>query len=120
MSWQDEPHAHDEEGNCVEPGGQDGYYAQALPTWKFSLWDVAGIAATGIAGLFTVTGQALNLLSRECAAMANWKRQSHDIQQAEAARREAVEAYEAHQREMAETLRALVEGPATETPEEGS
>lgn len=105
--WTDEPHAHDAEGNCIEPGGQGGFYAVELPTWKFSLWDVAGITTTGIAGLFTVTGQALNLLSREFSAMANWKRQTHDIRQAEAARREAVEAYEAHQREMAKALERL-------------
>lgn len=91
------PHEHDDEGNCIEP--ETGFYAIALPNWRFSLWDIAGIAATGVGGVFSVAGQALNLVARECSAMANWKRQEYDLQQAEAQRHE-----------VAETLRALVEG----------
>lgn len=103
------PHAHDEEGNCIPP--EDGFYAQAEPVWKFSLWDVVGISTAAIGGLFSVTGQGFALLSTQCQAMANWKRQTWDIRAAEKARREQVAAFEAHQRQMAETLRGLVEGP---------
>lgn len=94
-------HEHDDEGNCIPP--QNGFYATALPTWKFSGWDVAGIALSGIGGLFSVVGQGMNLLARECAAMANWTRQNYELEQAQ---RE----HDRERAEAAEALRALVEG----------
>ncbi len=103
------PHEHDEDGNCIPP--ENGFYAQELPTWRFSIWDVVGIGFFGIANVLTVTGNAFGLLSRECAAMANWTRQNHDLKVAEAQRKAADEAHLAHQRQMAETLRGIVEGP---------
>jgi hypothetical protein len=109
------PHEHDDEGNCIPP---EGAYmvVQSEPVWKFSLWDVAGVGIALVGGLFSVTGQGFALMSTQCQAMANWKRQTWDIRAAEAARREQVEAYEAHQREMAAELARIT---GLDTPEEG-
>lgn len=92
------PHEHDEHGNCIPPQGY------SVPTWRFSAWDVAGIVTTGVAGLFTVVGQAGNLLAREFAAMANWSRQNSELREAQAE-------WEAQQAAAAEDLRRMVEGP---------
>lgn len=100
-------HEHDDEGNCVPSSGT--FYATELPAWKFSAWSVVGILATGAGAIFSVTGQVIsqtaNLLAREFEAQANWKRQSHDLTQAQ---RE----YDARQAEDAELLRRMVEGDA--------
>ena len=85
----------------------EGFYPQALPCWRFSLWDVAGIAMTTAGGLFSVVGQGLNLAARECAAMANYTRQNYDLRQAQKAER-------AERRAMGEDLRALIEGSGEE------
>lgn len=95
-----EDHEHDEDGNCIEVQGF------ILPSWRFSMWDVAGIATTWVAGLFTVTGQAGNLLAREFSAAANYSRANADM-------REAHEIAERRKQEMAEELRTLVEGDWT-------
>ena len=99
------PHEHDDEGNCLPP---EGYQVQehplfpgGLPTWKWSPWDVAGVAATTTAGLFLTIGQGLNLLARECNAMANWTRRNYDLE-AEWAAEQAAKA------ELAETYERLV------------
>lgn len=111
-------HEHDEDGNCIPP--ENGFYATAEPVWKFSFWDVVGIGSAMIGGVFSVTGQGFALLSTQCQAMANWKRQTWDLRAAEAARREQVEAYEAHQREMAAELARITGFDADdETPQEG-
>lgn len=92
-------HEHDEHGNCIIP----------LPAWKFSLWDVAGIAITGVAGLFTVLGQAGNLMAREFAAQANYSRQNHDLRVAQE-QAKAARAYQEQERaKMAAELERLIE-----------
>lgn len=108
------PHEHDEDGNCIPP--ENGFYAQALPTWKFSFWDVAGVALSISGGMASVAGQGLAYLARECAAMANWKRQNYELALAQRQREAEVEAYEANQRQMAEYLRGIVDGPTEEDP----
>lgn len=90
------PHEHDEEGNCIVP-------EQELPNWRFSGWDVVGILIAGAAGMCTVSGQCLNLLSREFCAMANYSRQNFDVSEAQIER-------EAERASIAAELRALVEG----------
>lgn len=102
-------HEHDDDGNCIVPTDVSG------PIWRFSLWDMAGIAFTGIGGLFGVTGQALNLAARECAAMANWTRQNYDIAQAQARREVEVAAYEAHRQAVAADLREMLSEPTVES-----
>ena len=94
-------HEHDAEGNCLPPS--DSLYPGGLPTWRFSLWDVVGIVATGLGGVLSVGGQALNLFARECSAMANYSRQEFDL-------RRAQEEYDEHQTTIANDLRALIEG----------
>lgn len=88
-------HEWDEDGECsiaVTP---------ELPCWKFSLWDVAGIGLTTVGGFFSVMGQGLNLLARECQAAAQYSRQTYD---------EAREAFEEERAraEMAGALEGLV------------
>jgi len=94
-------HEHDGEGNCLPPSND--LYPGGLPTWRFSLWDIVGIAATGVGGVFSVAGQAANLFARECAAMANYSRQEFDL-------RRAQEEYDENQANIANDLRALIEG----------
>lgn len=72
-------------------------YPGGIPTWRFSWWDMAGVFATGVGGLFTMVGQTGNLLAREFMAAANWSRQQRE-------QREAIAAYEASQRAMAREL----------------
>lgn len=79
-----EDHDHDEDGNCIVPQG-----LMTLPEWRWSAWDVVGITATTVGGLFSVIGQGLNLIARECGAMANWSRSNRDIQAAQRAQEEA-------------------------------
>lgn len=71
-------HEHDEEGNCIIPQDHP-LHPGGLPTWRFSAWDAVGIFLTGVGGMFSVVGQAANLLARECNAMANWKRNRFDV-----------------------------------------
>jgi hypothetical protein len=77
----------------------DGMYDGALPNWRFSLWDVAGIALHTLAGATVQVGNGLGLLAREFAAQANRSRQNFDLREAqrlnEAARREMSQAAEA-------------------------
>lgn len=95
-------HEHDEDGNCIEPE----QVVYQLPTWRFSLWDVAGIVLTTVGGFFGVTNQGLNLLARELTAMANWNRQNYDLRQAQ-------RQYAQHQQAMAADLARLVDGPSS-------
>lgn len=101
-------HDHDEDGNCILPEGVA--YVQQQPSWKFSLWDMAGIGVATIGGFFGVVNQAANMVSQHCAAMANWTRANYDAEQLQAQHEAEVERYEQHQLEMAEYLHALVEG----------
>jgi hypothetical protein len=94
-------HEHDDEGNCIP--SDNGLYPGGLPTWRFSTWDVVGIALTGVGGVFSVIGQAANLLARECSAMANFERAEFDQRRAEDELAE-------QQWLMAKDLRALIEG----------
>lgn len=94
-------HEHDEHGNCILP--ENPLYPGGLATWRFSPWDIIGIGLTGVGGLFTVGGQACNLLAREFSAMANYSRQNYDLREAQAE-------WDANQAAVAEDLRRLVEG----------
>lgn len=95
MSDNDETSAYYVMENPLYPGG--------IPTWRFSPWSLAAVLATGIGGLFSVVGQAANLLSREFEAQANYSRQEHEMRTAE---RE----WRAEQAAAAEELRRMVEG----------
>lgn len=100
-------HAHDENGNCIPP--QNGFYNQALPVWKFSMWDVAGLAVTAAAGIFGVLGQVGHMLARECAAQANFVRQNHDLRVAQEQAKAAQAWQAAERRAMAADLERLIE-----------
>lgn len=89
-------HEHDEEGNCIIVAQQD------VPVWRFSMWDVAGIAAMFAGGILSVGSQAMQLLARECTAAANKSRSDKDARIAE--RKHA-----ASRRAMARDLRELVD-----------
>lgn len=93
-------HDHDDDGNCVVP-------VYAVPCWRFSLWDIAGIGIATLGGFFTVVGQGSQLLAREFSAAANYARQNADLREAQAQ-------YEYHQQQMAENLRELLEGPTVD------
>jgi hypothetical protein len=94
-------HEHDSEDNCIPP--ENGLYPGGLPTWRFSMWDVVGITLTGVGGVFSVVGQASNLMAREFSAMANFSRQEFDL-------RRAQQEYDEHQARIADDLRTLIEG----------
>jgi hypothetical protein len=81
----------------------EGYYEVSQPVWKFSFWDVTGITLAGVAGVFSVLGQAGHLMAQQCGAMANWKRQTWDLEEA---RRLSDHA----RKQMADSLRKVVEG----------
>lgn len=82
---------------------EDAPQVVEYPKWKFSGWDVAGIAVAGVAGVCLVASQALNLVARELAAMANYSRENYDYYQAKA--REDID-----REAMAEALRGIVDG----------
>jgi hypothetical protein len=98
-------HDHDDEGNCILPEEENPLYPNGLPTWRFSPWDIAGVLVITVGGLFTVIGQGSQLLAREFNAAANYARANAEYQ-------EAKEAYEAHQRAMADDLRKIVGDPS--------
>lgn len=81
----------------------DGFYVAEPPAWKFSLWDVAGIALHTAAHCAQGIAQGFALMAQECAASANRARKTWDLREAE---RKAAEA----RAEMADDLRALMEG----------
>ena len=71
-------------------------------------WNIIGIAATGIGGLFGVMSQAMNMVATECWIHARWvgeQRELRAMAEAEAAERELE--YEAR-REMAESYERLI------------
>lgn len=92
-------HEHDEDGNCIA-------LEESLPVWRWSNWDLVGLALVGAANVLGAAGHAIGLLSRECMAMANWERSKYDEQQAR-------KAEEARRHAVAEDLRALIEGDPT-------
>lgn len=101
-------HDHDGEGNCIPP---NGFYAQELPNWRFSLWDIAaiGISFVGsVAGSIGSIGinfhQGCNLVSREFQAAANNSRQTFEL-------KEAHRLNDAARRQMSEGLERLISGP---------
>jgi hypothetical protein len=103
-------HDHDDEGNCIPPQS-NGFYAQELPTWRFSLWDVAGVAVSfvgSVAGSLGSIGinfhQACNLISRECQAAANYSRQNYELAEAHRLNEQA-------RAQMSEGLEHLILGP---------
>lgn len=93
-------HEHDAEGNCIPP---NGLYAQSVPTWKFSLWDVVGITLTGTGAAVNAFANMLGYIGRECSAQANYSRQNFELAEARRLNEHA-------RRQMAEGLRNLVEG----------
>lgn len=90
-------HDHDEDGNCIMPDDHP-LFPGGLPTWRFSLWDIAGIAITTAGGAALAIGQGLQIMAREFNAMANWTRAQHEAKMEwhsrEAARAEMAETYE--------------------------
>lgn len=77
-----------------------------VPCWSFSLWDVVGIGFVSVANIAGAVGHAAGLLSTQCAAAANYSRQTREI-------REAQRFNEAARRKMAADLERLVsEGDA--------
>lgn len=91
-------HDHDENGNCIPPEWM------APPAWRFSGWDIAGVAFHTAMGVSQAISGGFSLLAQECAAMANYSRREYDAQQARRAQLEA-------QRAMGADLRAIIEGP---------
>lgn len=85
---------HQEEENPLYPGGR--------PTWRFSLWDIAGVSTITVSGLFGTVAQGFHMLAREFFAAANYGRNRKD-------QREMQKAYEAHQRAAARELRSMVD-----------
>lgn len=59
-------HTHDDDGDCV--------YVQQRPVWSFSWFDMAGVAAFLVGGVFKTVGQGLDMLGREFSAAANYER----------------------------------------------
>lgn len=80
------------------------FYEVEPPSWKFSLWDVAGIALQTTGGILAALAGGAHLLSQECAASANRSRKTWDLRQAERKQAEA-------QAEIGADIRALIEGP---------
>lgn len=70
----------------------DGFYVAEPPSWKFSLWDVAGISLHTAGGVLNVLGQGFVLMAQECSASANRSRKTWDLRQAERKDAEAREA----------------------------
>lgn len=65
-------HEWDEDGNCAIEVNQD------TPCWKFSLWDIAGIAFGTAGGVLISIGTGFGYVNRECQAHAEWKRSQYD------------------------------------------
>lgn len=91
------PHEHDDEGNCIPPEGV-AFMQPQMPKWRWSWWDITGIAVATVGGIFSVLGQGCALVQRECAAMAEWTRENYDLAvqaaQEEYERGQMAEAYE--------------------------
>lgn len=94
-------HEHDAEGNCIPP--ENGFYAQSVPTWKFSLWDVVGITLTGTGAAVNAFANMLGYIGRECTAQANYSRQNFELA-------EAHRLNQAARAEIDRSLREIVEG----------
>lgn len=92
---------HDE---CDHEHNEEGWTVVEPPAWKFSLWDVAGIAMHVTSGILTACAQGASLMAQECAASANRARNTWDARQEEAERKRA-------QAAIGEDIRALIEGP---------
>lgn len=90
-------HEHDEDGNCIIPEDHP-LFPGGLPTWHFSMWDVAGITLATASGVAAALSQGLQVMAREFNAMANWTRAEHEAEMEwhsqEVARMEMAEAYE--------------------------
>lgn len=88
----EQPHEHDDEGNCIEPEGYEP------PSRRFDPWNIVGIALTTAAGLAHTAAQGLNLAAQECWTHARWREKQHDAaiewEQQLAERQEMAEAYE--------------------------
>lgn len=65
-------HEWDSDGECnIAVTAQE-------PSWRWSHWDLAGIALHTVSNLFNSIGGGLNLLARECQASANYERACYD------------------------------------------
>lgn len=91
---------HDE---CGHEHPSEGFYAVELPSWRFSLWEVAGITTFMAAGVLDRVANGLGLFAREFQAMANNSRQTFDLREAERKQAEIQES-------IAADLRAMVDG----------
>lgn len=89
----------------------DGFYNNASPNWRFSLWDIAAIGVSFVGSIAGSIGSiginlntAANMLSREFEAAANFARQTAELE-------EAQRLNEAARRQMSEGLEKLISGP---------
>jgi hypothetical protein len=99
-----EEHDHDEYGNCLIPN-------ELLrgPVWRFSFWDVLGVAMHTVGGALHACSAGSHALAQEFAAMANWSRNRSEYREQEQAQQEA-------RREMAQAYERLVYGPEPGEP----
>ena len=74
------------------------------PVWKFSWWDICGYAIMTWGNMLSVIGGGCIGIARECFAAANYSRQEKEL-------RLANQRHAAAQREIAQSLKGLVEGP---------
>lgn len=87
---------------CEECGGE--HERQQLPVWKFSWWDIGGFVILTWGNIFSVIGNGCVGISREFFAAANYGRQEKELMLAQ-------QRHTAAQREIAQNLKALVDGP---------
>lgn len=60
--------------------GVEVVYAQP-PTYRGDPWNVVGIAATALGGVFGVLQQGLNMVANECWTHARWRKQQREAQE---------------------------------------
>lgn len=84
-----------------------------IPCWRWSWWEIPGIASFAIAGVLGSLANGMSLLARECAAAANYQRQNADYA-------EALAQEKAAQKQAAEGMREILGLPTYKGQEDGS
>lgn len=79
MTFDPNNHEHDEDGDCLDDEGNvfDWHATPPQPeqpNYEWSFWDLAGVTATTVGGVFMIFNQGLNLLAREFYAAGQWSR----------------------------------------------